>query len=78
MLQSGERLLKEPDSLVFELIRFWLNSAGVMAPPFARLNEFVRQLRHAEPGSRPELRVVGESGLYKMLFRKGRLWLEKK
>ena len=51
----GDKLLKEPDSVVFELIRFWLRSAGVMAPPSARLGEFVRQLRHAKQGSRPEL-----------------------
>ena len=74
----GDRLLKEPDSVVFELIRFWLRSAGVMAPPLVRLGEFVRQLRYAEPGSRPELTLEGESDSYKMLFFKGRLWLEKK
>ena len=50
----GDRLLKEPDSVVFELLRFWLRSAGVMALS-VRLGEFVRQLRHAEPGARPEL-----------------------
>ena len=75
---SGDRLLKEPDPLVFELIRFWLRSAGVKVPPSVRLSEFVRQLRHAEPGSRPELALKGESDSYKMLFYKGRLWLEKK
>lgn len=75
---SGDKLLKEPDLLVFELIRFWLRSAGVKAPPHVRLSEFVRQLRHAEPGSRPELVLQGESSSYKMLFYKGRLWLEKK
>ena len=74
----GDKLLKEPDSVVFELIRFWLRSAGVMAPPSARLGEFVRQLRHAEQGSRPELPVERESDSYKMLFYKGQLWLEKK
>ena len=74
----GDRLLKEPDSVVFELIRFWLRSAGVIAPPSVRLGEFVRQLRYAEPGSRPELILEGESDSYKMLFFKGRLWLEKK
>ena len=74
----GDKLLKEPDSVVFELIRFWLRSAGVIAPPSARLGEFVRQLRHAEQGTRPELPVERESDSYKMLFYKGRLWLEKK
>ena len=75
---SGDRLLKEPDSLVFELIRFWLRSAGVMAPPSVRLSEFVRQIRHSKPGSFPQLALKGESGSYKMLFYKGRLWLEKR
>tara|TARA_B100000035_G_scaffold241928_1_gene210415 strand:- start:294 stop:1310 length:1017 start_codon:yes stop_codon:yes gene_type:complete len=75
---NGDRLLKEPDSLVFELIRFWLRSAGVMAPPSVRLSEFVRQLRHSKPGSFPQLTLKGEGGSYKMLFYKGRLWLEKK
>ncbi|MDA9718783.1 tRNA lysidine(34) synthetase TilS [Betaproteobacteria bacterium] len=75
---SGVKLLQEPDSLVFELIRFWLRSSGILAPPYARLGEFVRQLRHAEPGSRPELALKGESDSYRMLFYKGRLWLEKK
>ncbi|GIR49961.1 MAG: hypothetical protein CM15mP58_20580 [Burkholderiaceae bacterium] len=42
-----------------------------------RFGEFVRQLRYAEPGSRPELSLEGESDSYKMLFYKGRLWLEK-
>ena len=74
----GDKLMKEPDSVVFELIRFWLRSAGVIAPPSARLGEFVRQLRHAERGSRPELLLERESDSYKMLFYKGRLWLEKK
>ncbi len=74
----GDKLLKEPDSVVFELIRFWLRSAGVMAPPHARIGEFVRQLRHAVPGTRPELQLERESDSYKMLFYKGRLWLEKK
>ena len=43
-----------------------------------RLGEFVRQLRYAKPGSKPELVLEGESDSYKMLFFKGRLWLEKK
>ena len=74
----GDRLLKEPDLVVFELLRFWLRSAGVMAPPSVRLGEFVRQLRYAELGSRPELTLEGESDSYKMLFYKGQLWLEKR
>ena len=74
----GDRLLKEPDSVVFELIRFWLRSAGLLAPPSVRLVEFVRQVRNAEPGSRPELMLGGGSDSYKMLFFKGQIWLEKK
>ena len=38
----------------------------------------LRQLRYAEPGSRPELMLEGESDSYKMLFFKGRILVRKK
>ncbi len=74
----GIKLLKESDSVICELIRFWLSCAGLIAPPSTRLKEFVRQLRRAARAARPELIIKGEIDSYKMLSFKGRLWLEKK
>ena len=74
----SSRLLSESDPVIFELIRFWLRCAGLIAPPLVRLEEFVRQLKETDSKGRPELTLKGESDCYKMLWFKGKLWLEKK
>ena len=74
----GDKLLRESDPVIIELIRFWLRCGGILAPPKVRVKEFIRQIRQANVAGRPELNLRGEDFCYKMFFSKGQIWLEQK
>ncbi|MCL2297590.1 MAG: tRNA lysidine(34) synthetase TilS [Proteobacteria bacterium] len=49
-----------PESLARHALRFAFRQAELRAPTFARLNDMLRQLRHARPDARIELRHGGQ------------------
>ncbi|MDR2709778.1 MAG: tRNA lysidine(34) synthetase TilS, partial [Burkholderiales bacterium] len=50
------RLKTLPEALARHVLRLAIRRAGLRAPTFARLNEMLRQLQHARPDARIELR----------------------
>ncbi|OZB79507.1 MAG: hypothetical protein B7X28_08385, partial [Halothiobacillus sp. 13-55-253] len=59
-LESLERLPLKPlvalaPSRQANILRTWIKRHGALMPPKARLIEFIRQLKTAEPGQHPEL-----------------------
>lgn len=71
-LLERERLLALTDARVCNLLRFQVRRQGLAAPPSARLNEALRQIRETAP-TRPLHLPLGEAAC--CVYR-GKVWLE--